>query len=79
MHPHHLDVENFDFGIDACNEFNHFEDDETPTFSSVPPSNLPQPNPTGKRPKVSRHTSVVWNYFTIINGQNTRWEVENLA
>ena len=25
--PHHLDVENLDFGIDESNEFNHFEDD----------------------------------------------------
>ena len=58
MDPHHLDVENFDFGIDACNEFNPFEDAETPTSSNVPPSNLPQPNPTGKRPRVSRHTSM---------------------
>ncbi|KAJ9680428.1 hypothetical protein PVL29_019682 [Vitis rotundifolia] len=35
MDPHHLDVENLDFGIDACNEFSPFEDDETPTFSSL--------------------------------------------
>ena len=24
MDLHHLDVENLNFGIDACNEFNHF-------------------------------------------------------
>ena len=41
MDPHYLDVENLDFGIDACNDFNSFEDDETPTSSSVPSSNLP--------------------------------------
>ena len=28
MDLHHLNVENFDFGIDACNEFNHFEDND---------------------------------------------------
>ena len=79
MDPHHLDVENLDFGIDACNEFNPFEDDETPTSSSVPHSNLPQPNPIGKRPKASRRTSIVWNHLTIINIQNIRGKVENLA
>ena len=79
MDPYHLDVENLDFGIDACNEFNPFEDDETPTSSSVPFSNLPQPNPTGKRPRASRCTSIVWNHFTIINRQNIRGEVENLV
>ena len=41
MNPHYLDVENLEFGIDACNDFNSFEDDETPTSSSVPSSNLP--------------------------------------
>ena len=25
MDPHHLDVENLDFGIDACSEFNPFD------------------------------------------------------
>ena len=79
MDLHHLDVENLNFGIDTCNEFNPFEDDETPTFSNIPPSNIPQPNPTGKRPRASRHTSIVWNHFTIINRQNTRGEGENLA
>ena len=79
MDHHHLNVENLDFGIDACNEFNHFEDDETPTSSSVLFSNLPQPNPISKRPRASRHTSIVWNHFTIINRQNTRGDVENLA
>ena len=79
MDPHHLDVENLDFGIDACNEFNPFEDDKTPTSSSVPLSSLPQPNPIGKRPRASRRTSIVWNHFTITNRQNTRGEVENLA
>ena len=67
MDPYHLDVENLDFGIDACNEFNPCEDDKTPTSSSVPPSSLPQPNPIGKIPRVSRRTSIVWNHFTIIN------------
>ena len=67
MDPHHLDVEILDFGIDACNEFNPCEDDETPTSSSVPPSSLPQPNPIGKIPRVSRRTSIVLNHFTIIN------------
>ena len=76
---HHLDVENLNFGIDACNEFNPFEDDETPTFSNIPPSNILQPNPTSKRPRASRHTSIVWNHFTIINRQNIRGEVENLV
>ena len=79
MDPHYLNVENLDFGIDACNEFNPFEDDKTPNSSSVPHSNLPQPNPIGKRPRASRRTSIVWNYFTIINRQNTRGEVENIA
>ena len=69
MDPHHLNVENLDFGIDACNEFNPFEDDEIPTSSSVPPFNFPQPNPISKRP--SRCTSIAWNHFTIINRQNT--------
>ena len=41
MDPHHLDVENLDFGIDACNKFNPFEDDEIPTSSSVFLSDLP--------------------------------------
>ena len=53
MDPHHLDVENLDFDIDACNEFYPFEDDETSTSSSVPSFNLPQPNLTGKRPRAS--------------------------
>ena len=79
MDHHHLDVENLDFGIDACNEFNPFEDDEIPTSSSVPSSDLSQPNPIGKKPRASRCTSVVWNHFTIINRQNTRGEVENVA
>ena len=59
MDPYHLDVANLDFGIDACNEFNPFEDDEIPTSSSVPLSDLPQPNPIGKRPRASRRTFVV--------------------
>ena len=49
MDPHHLDVENLDFGIDACNEFNPFEDDESPISSR----DFPQPNPIGKRPRAS--------------------------
>ena len=48
MDPHHLDVENLDFGIDACNEFNPFEDNETPTSFSVPPTNLSNPIPQAK-------------------------------
>ena len=79
MDLHHLDVENLDFGIDACNEFNPFEDDETPTSFSVPPTNLSQPNPTGKIPRASKCTSIVWNHFTIINRQNSREGVENLT
>ena len=79
MDLHHLNVENLDFGINAYNEFNHFEDDETATFSSVSSSNLPQPNPIGQRLKAIRHTFTLWNHFTIINRQNTRGEVENLA
>ena len=59
MDPHYLDVENLDFDIDECNEFNPFEYEETPTSNSVSPSNLPQPDPTGKRPKVSKCTYVV--------------------
>ena len=59
MDPYHLDVENLDFGIDACNEFNPFEYDETPTSSSVTPSNLPQPNPTGQRLRDIRHTFIL--------------------
>ena len=27
MNPHNLDVENLDFSIDECNEFNPFEDE----------------------------------------------------
>ena len=79
MDPCHLNVENLDFGIDKCNEFNPFEDDETSTSSSVPPSNLPQPNPIGTRPKVSKRTCVVWNHSTITKRQNTRGQVENIA
>ena len=79
MDLRHLDVENLDFGIDECNEFNPFEYEETPTPSSVPHSNFSQPNPIGKWPRVSRRTYVVWNHYTIINRQNTTWEVENLA
>ena len=79
MDHHYLDVENLDFGIDACNEFNPFEDDKIPTSSSVSLSDLPQPNPIGKRPRASRRTSIVWNHFTIINRQNIRGEVENLV
>ena len=79
MDPHHLDVKNLDFGIDACSEFNPFEDDKIPTSSSVPPFDLPQPNPICKRPRASRRTSILWNHFTIINRQNTRGKVENLA
>ena len=59
MDPHYLDVENLDFGIDECNEFNLFEYEETPTSTSVPSSNLPQPDPTSKRREVSKCTYVV--------------------
>ena len=48
MDPHHLNVENLDFGIDACNEFNPFEDNETSTSFSVPPTNLSNPIPQAK-------------------------------
>ena len=57
MNPHNLDVENLDFSIYECNEFNPFEDEKTPTPSSVPHSNLSQPNPTNKRPRVSIRTA----------------------
>ena len=43
MDPHYLDVENLNFGIDECEEFNPFEYEEnlTPTSNpqSVPSSN----------------------------------------
>ena len=42
---HHLDVENLNFGIDACNEFNPFEDDETPTSLVSFPLTFPNPIP----------------------------------
>ena len=41
MDPHHLDVENLDFGINACNEFNPFEDDESPPPLETFPNLIP--------------------------------------
>ena len=39
MNSRYLYVENFDFNIDECNEFEPFEDKENPTPTSVPLSN----------------------------------------
>ena len=80
MDPHCLDVENLNFGIDECEEFNPFEYEEnlTPTSNpqSVPSSNSEH---VGKKPRVSKHTSLVWNHFTIINKENSKGEVENVT
>ena len=80
MDPHYLDVENLNFGIDECEEFNPFEYEEnlTPTSNpqSVPSSNSEH---VGKKPRVSKRTSLVWNHFTIINKENSKGEVENVA
>ena len=80
MDPHYLDIENLNFGIDECEEFNPFEYEEniTPTSNpkSVPSSNSEH---VGKKPRVSKRTSLVWNHFTIINKENSKGEVENVA
>ena len=43
MDPRYLDVENLNFGIDKCDQFNPFENEENPTptsnSQSVPSSN----------------------------------------
>ena len=69
MDPHYIYVENLDYGIDEYNKFNTFEEHSTPTSapSSNQPSNLPQPDPIGKRPRTCRRTSVVWKHFSIVN------------
>ena len=68
MDHRYLDIENLNFGIDECDEFNPFEDEENPTptskSQSVPSSNSDH---VGKKPRVSKHTSLVWNHFTIIS------------
>ena len=82
MDPHYLDVENLDYSIDEYNEFNHFEEHPTPTSaaSSNQLYNLPQPDPTGKRPRTSRCTFVVWKHFCLVNKKiYIRGEVEDLA
>ena len=81
MDPHYLDVENLNYGIDEYNEFNPFEDHPTPTSapSSNQPSNIPQPDPIGKKPRTSRRTSIVWKHFSIVNKTNIRGGVEDLA
>ena len=68
MDPHYLDVENLNYGIDEYNEFNHFEDHLIPISapSSNQPSNIPQPDPIGKKPRTSRRTSIVWKHFSIV-------------
>ena len=81
MDPHYLDVENLNYGIDEYNEFNPFEDHPTPTSapSSNQPSNIPQPDPIGKKPRTSRRTSIVWKHFSIVTKKNIRGGVEDLA
>ena len=81
MNLHYIDVENLDYGINEYNEFNPFEYHPTPTSApfSNQPFNLPQPDPIGKRPRTSRHTSVVWKHFSIVNKKYIRGEVEDLA
>ena len=37
----YLDIKNLNFGIDECYKFEHFEDDENPTPTNIPSSNLP--------------------------------------
>ena len=73
MDPRYLDVENLNFGIDECDEFNPFEGEENPTTTSnsqsVPSSNS---NHVGKKLWVSKRTFLVWNHFTIINKENSK-------
>ena len=80
MDPRYLDVENLNFSIDECGEFNQFEYEENPTPTSNPQS-VPFSNSehVGKKPRVSKRTFLVWNHFTIINKENSKGEVENVA
>ena len=56
MDPRYLDVENLNFGIDECDEFNSFEYEENPTPISnsqfVPSYNSKH---LGKKPRFSKH------------------------
>ena len=81
MDPHYLDVENLNFGIDECEEFNPFEYEENLTPTTSNPQSVPSSNSehVGKKPRVSKRTSFVWNHFTIINKENSKGEVENVA
>ena len=78
----YLDVENLNFGIDECDEFNSFEDKENPTPTSNPQF-VPSCNSdhVGKKleVRVGKHTFLVWNHFTIINKENSKGDVENVA
>ena len=47
--------------------------------SSNQPSNIPQPDPIGNRPRASRRTSIVWKHFSIVNKKNIRGGVEDQA
>ena len=77
---HYLDVENLNFDINECEEFNPFEYEENPTPTSnpqfVPSSNSEH---VGKKPRVSKRIFLVWNHFTIINKENSKGQVENVA
>ena len=62
----YLDIKNLNFGIDECYKFEHFEDDENPTPTNIPSSNLPNLILQVKKPMVNSRISVAWNHFTII-------------
>ena len=55
MDPHYLDVENLNFDIDECDEFNPLEDKENPTPTSNPQSiTFSKSDHVGKKPGVCR-------------------------
>ena len=55
MDPRYLDVENLNFGIDECDEFNPFEYEENPTPTSNSQSVPSNSKHLGKKPRVSKH------------------------
>ena len=65
-HPY-LDVENLNFGIDKCDKFNPFEDEENSTPTSNPQCvSSSNSDNVGKKLRVSKRTSLVWNHNTNI-------------
>ena len=56
----YLHVENLNFGIDECDEFNPFEDEENPNPTSNPQSvHSSNSDHVGKIPRISERTSLV--------------------